>query len=170
MRSMSPSSSQPAAPGMAIISSVTTHLVFAEAAVASIPMLSIVQVTCDEAVRRGPSRPGLLSTRRTSEGAFFAHPFEAAGIELVRPSAAERAEVDAIYFGELLRGQLRAASRTRLVAIIETMAATAGIDGLILGGTELPLILTEPAYACVPVLDATAIHVARALDWMLGSD
>ncbi len=48
------------------------------------------------------------------------------------------------------------------------MHAQAGIDAVILGGTELPLVLREPDYAGVPVLDSTGVHVEAALDWMLG--
>ena len=59
-------------------------------------------------------------------------------------------------------------TRDGLIAIAERMQAREGIDGLILGGTELPLILRDSAYAGVPVLDSTGIDVEAALDWLLG--
>ena len=101
------------------------------------------------------------------EGEFFARPFAAAGITLVRPDEADRAWVHEIYFTELVRGQFRDEVRERLVGIIEGMRQHDGIDAVILAGTELPLILREPEYAGVPALDAIGIHVEAAIDWLL---
>ena len=154
--------------GLAIVASVMMHMAFERVvADAPIPMLSILDAIVAEARRRGIRRPGVIATRPTTEGAFFARPFEAAGIELVRPSESDRAFVHDAYFGQLVRGDFRDETRAGLVAVIERMRATDGIDAIILGGTELPLILREPAYAGVPALDSTGIHVEAALDWLL---
>ena len=59
------------------------------------------------------------------------------------------------------------ATRDRLVAIAAEMRDRDGIDGLILGGTELALILTEPEYAGLPILNTAQIHVEAAVDWLL---
>jgi len=156
--------------GLAIVASVMMHkAVHPVAAAAPIPVLSILEAIVAAARGRELRRLGLLGARPTVEGTFFAQPFEAAGIELVRPSEADRAWVHEIYFGELVRGDFRDATRDRLVEIVESMRDTAGIDGVILGGTELPLILREPTYAGVPALDSIGIHVEAALDWLLGA-
>ena len=73
-----------------------------------------------------------------------------------------------IYVGELVVGEFREDSRTRLVDLVATMRDRDVIDALVLGGTELPLTLTEPAYAGVPIVDASRIHVDAAIDWLLG--
>jgi aspartate racemase len=157
--------------GLALVASVMMHMAFEPvAAQAPIPMLSILDAMVSEAKRREIRRPGILATRPTTEGAFFARPFDAAGIELVRPDEADRAWIHDIYFSELVRGTFHDETRWRLISIVEKMWARSDIDAVILGGTELPLILREPSYAGVPVLDSTGIHVEAALDWLLGGD
>jgi aspartate racemase len=154
---------------LGLIASVTMHLVFDRVATAApIPMLSILEALVDAARERGIRRPGVLATRPTTEGEFFARPFEAAGIELVRPEEADRAFVHEVYFDELAKGVFTDETRARLVAVIERMKTRDAIDALILGGTELPLTLREPTYAGVPVLDATGVHVEAAIDWLVG--
>ena len=153
---------------MAIIASVMTHIVFDRVAPKSpIPVLSIVDTLVSAAQARRIRRPLLLATRPTTEGAFFARPFEAAGIEVVRPDEPDLAWVYEIYFKELVRGDIKEETRALLIDLIEKMKIVQDIDGVILGGTELPLILREPSYAGVPVLDSSAVHVEAAIDWLL---
>ena len=90
------------------------------------------------------------------------------GIELIRPDEPDRVFIHEIYFDELVRGRFTDETRARLVEVIERMMTRREIDGVILGGTELPLTLREPTYAGVPVLDATGIHVEAAIDRLLG--
>ena len=155
--------------GLAIVASVMMHRAFDRVAAASpIPMLSVLDALVAAARAADLRRPGVIATRPTTEGAFFARPFEAAGIELIRPDETDRAFVHEIYFNELVRGRFTDETRARLVEVIERMRTRHEIDGVILGGTELPLILREPTYAGVPTLDATGIHVEAAIDWLLG--
>jgi aspartate racemase len=155
--------------GLGLICSVAGHVVFDEvAASAPIPLLSIVEATCHAALAAGISRPALFGTRVSVEGAYFARPFEEAGIELVRPSDADRGWIHDVYLGELVNGVFLNATRDRLLAILAGLQQDAGVDGLILGGTELSLILPEPTYGGLPVLNAAAIHVAAAIDWLVG--
>jgi aspartate racemase len=157
--------------GIALIASVAAHSVFETVApAASIPMLSIIRATCRAALVAGIRRPAIFAPRITTEGLFFARPFEAAGIALVRPAGPERAWINDIYLRELLRGVIREATRTRLLEILAQLRGSSGADGLILGGTELSLILPEPTYDGLPVLNAAAIHVAESVDWLLGAD
>ena len=153
---------------MAIIASVMTHIVFDRVAPSSpIPLLSIVDTLVRAAQANGMRRPLLLATRPTTEGGFFARPFEAAGIDVVRPDEPDLAWVNEIYFKELVRGDINEATRARLIELIERTKADRDIDGVILGGTELPLILREPSYAGIPVLDSTGVHVEASIDWLL---
>jgi aspartate racemase len=154
--------------GLALIASVLMHRAFDRvAAAAPIPMLSILDALVAAAEAAGVRRPGVIATRPTTEGPFFARPFEAAGITLFRPDEADRAFVHDVYFGELVKGRFTDQTRARLVDVIERLKIRHDIDAVILGGTELPLILREPTYAGVTVLDATGIHVEAAIDWLL---
>ena len=103
-----------------------------------------------------------------AEGQFFARPFEAAGIELIRPDEADRGFGHEVYFNELVKGRFSDETRARLVDVVERLKTRHDIDAVILRGTELPLIFREPRYAGVPVLDATGIHVDAAVDRLLG--
>ncbi len=157
--------------GLALVASVATHAVFESVAPsAPIPMLSIVEATCRATAAARVRRPALFGTRVSVEGAYFARPFDAAGITLVRPAADDRAWIHDVYLGELVRGVFRDETRMRLLDILAGLIQTEGADGVILGGTELSLILPEPTYLGIPVLNAAAIHVAEALDWLAGGD
>jgi aspartate racemase len=138
----------------------TPHIVFDELASRSpVPLLSIVEVCAEEALQRGLRRLGLLGTRFTMEAAFYPTVCARHGIAVVSPRDADRDWVHQRYVGELLRGELRDDTRERFTSLIGQMRDEQGIDGVILGGTELPLLLRSPVIADVPALDTTALHV-----------
>jgi aspartate racemase len=89
-------------------------------------------------------------------------------MKVVVPRAEERAYIDETYFDELVRGVFLDSTREGLVEVIARMRDRDSIDGLILGGTELALILTEPSYAEVPMLNTAQAHVEAAVSWLLG--
>jgi len=152
----------------AVLASNTPHVVFAELQAASgIPLLSIVDAARDAAVAAGLRRVALFGTRFTMQGRLYPASFEAAGVAVVTPAPDEQDFIHDRYMGELVAGIFLPETRDRLVAIIRRLRAEAGIDGVVLGGTELPLILPEPQYEGLPCLDTTRQHVARILDAML---
>lgn len=139
----------------------TPHIVFDELArQCPIPMLSIVEVCAGEAKRLGLGRLLLLGTRFTMEATFFADVFARHALAVVVPSEADRAWVHDRYVGQLLKGDFREETRGEFVALITRMRDADAVDGVILGGTELPLLLPSPVIADLPVLDTTALHVA----------
>ncbi|MFN2637562.1 MAG: aspartate/glutamate racemase family protein [Gemmatimonadaceae bacterium] len=143
----------------------TPHVVFDElSAVAPVPMLSIVEVCAQEAQRRGLSRLALLGTRFTMEGSFYPTVCGRYGIVVVVPKTDDRDWVHARYVGELLVGDFRDETRDALGALIARLRDEEKIDGVILGGTELPLLLSSPVIAGVPLLDTTALHVAAIVE------
>ncbi len=155
--------------GRALIASNATHLAFdAIDPPPPIPMIHIVDAARDAAVARGHRRLGLIGTRFVMQSRLYLDRFEPVGLAVVVPTIDEQETVHAIYMDELLVGEIRDESRDRLVAVIEAMRDRDGIDGAILGGTELALTLTEPVYAGVPILNTTQIQVDAAVDWLLG--
>jgi aspartate racemase len=152
----------------ALIAAVTPHLGFDKLEQrARIPLLSIVEATADTATKAGLRRLALFGTRFTMEAALFPEAFARRGMAIVVPNEKEREFIHEKYMGELFVGAILDETRAALVDIVETMKRRDNVDGLILGGTELSLILREPTAASVPVLDTTQIHVDTALEWML---
>ncbi len=82
---------------------------------------------------------------------------------VVTPPPDDREYVQARYFAELANGQFRDETRSGFEAVVARMHSAHGIDGVILGGTEIPLLFRETSALVVPPLDTTAIHVAAAL-------
>lgn len=143
----------------------TPHIVFDDLAARSpVPLVSIVEVCVAEARRRGLDRLALLGTRFTMEGPFYPAVAARAGVTVVSPDDADRAWIHERYVGELLRGEFRDDTRQRVVALVARLRDEAGIDGVILGGTELPLLLPTPTIAELPALDTTALHVAAIVE------
>jgi len=147
--------------GFAAITANTPHIVFdALAAQSPIPLLSIVE-TCAEAARqRGLERLALLGTRFTMEAPFYPTVLARYGIAVILPNAQERLWIHERYIGELLKGEFREATRQAFTSIVTRLRERDGIDGVILGGTELPLLLEAPELGGLPALDTTAVHVA----------
>jgi aspartate racemase len=138
----------------------TAHLVFDALAVRSpVPMLSIVEVCADEAQRLGIRRPLLLGTGFTMGAPFYPEVFGRRGMDVVVPAADDRAWLHERYIGELLEGDFRTETRHGVIAIVERLRETAAVDAVILGGTELPLLLRADTIATLPALDTTALHV-----------
>jgi aspartate racemase len=143
----------------------TPHIVFDELAARSpVPLVSIVEVCAAEAKRRGLQRLALLGTRFTMEASFYPAVFARQGLAIVTPTEAERAWVHQRYVGELLRGDFRASTRAEFVALVERLRSQEQVQGVVLGGTELPLLVPGDTIAGLPALDTTALHVAAIVE------
>jgi len=146
----------------AVLAANTAHVVFDQIRERSpLPLISIAEATCDKARALGLSRLGLLGTRFTMQAQFYPEVFSRAGLTIVTPDEAEQSLIHEKYFGELLKNIFLPETREQLLAIVDQMKAREGIDGLILGGTELPLILRRNEHNGLPFLDTTRIHVDR---------
>lgn len=149
---------------LGLVSANTPHIVFDDIQRRSpIPLVSIVEAACEAAKEMGLTKVGLFGTRFTMRGHFYADVFARSGIELVAPSPDDQDYIHDRYMNELILGVFPDETRARMLTIVERLRQQAGIQGLILGGTELPLILREETYQGIPFLDTTKIHVRRAV-------
>ena len=98
---------------------------------------------------------------------MFPESFARREMSIIKPTESERHYIHEKYMGELFFGIILDETRAGLTDILARMKQRDGVDGLILGGTELSLIFREPAAAGLPVLDTTQIHVDAAVDWLL---
>ncbi len=153
---------------LGLLAANTPHVVFDEISRRSpIPLVSIVEATCAAAKALGLKRLGLFGTRFTMQGRFYPELFSREGITLVLPDPQEQAYIHDKYMSELVRAIFLPETRERLLTIVDRLKEREGIEGLILGGTELPLILHDVADRGIPFLDTTRIHVQAVVERLL---
>lgn len=153
--------------GCALLASNTPHVVFDELrARSSIPLLSIVESAAEAAAERGLKDLGILGTRFTMRGTFYPEVFARRGIAVRAPADDDVAYVHEKYVTELIPARHLPETRQGVLDVIERLVG-AGVDGVLLAGTELPLLLARSAHAGVPLLDTSRIHVRRALAELL---
>jgi len=151
-----------------LLTANTAHIVFDDIRRQSpIPLISIVEATCDAARVLGLKKLGLLGTRFTMQGRFFPDVFARAAMTLAVPAEDEQTYIHEKYMDELVNGIFLPETRDRLMQIIARLKEREHIDGVILGGTELPLLLRDAAGQQIPFLDTTRIHVKAAVSEML---
>src|SRR5438105_13828064 len=153
-----------------LIAANTPHIVFDDIAPKSpIPLISIVEATCANAKARKMKRLALFGTRYTMQADFYPKVFLREGIELVIPDPQDQDYIHEKYFSELVPGNFLPETRAGLLAIIDRMKTkidppspnaspartygAAGLDGVILAGTELPLILRGESHNGIALLD-----------------
>jgi len=130
---------------------------------AGIEVLHIADATGQEVQARGLKKVGLLGTKFTMEKDFYRKRLEEKfGVEAIIPEEGEREEVHRIIFGELCAGVVEPASRERLKGTIAGLAER-GAQGVVLGCTEIPLIIGQKD-SDIPVFDTTRIHAMAAIE------
>ena len=150
----------------ALMASNTPHIVFNEVAARSpIPLLSIVEETGKTSKNLGFTRVGLFGTKFTMEADFYSNVlWTKYSISVVTPGKADQDYIHCKIMTELVNGCIVEESRQELSRMAKKMADKEGIEALILGCTELPLILSEEVVG-IPVLDTTRIHAEAALNF-----
>ncbi len=128
----------------------------------ALPLVSIVSATRDAARDGGLRRALLLGTRTTMEAEMYPHEFAEAGIEIVLPDQEDREFLDHTIYGELALGKVRPLVRQRTHDICTRHIEEDGVDCVILGCTELPLVISRDDFS-IEVLDTTEIHVKAIL-------
>jgi aspartate racemase len=154
----------------AAIGSNSPHVVFdAVKPRAPLPLVSIVEATCRKAREIGAKRLGLLGTAFTMQADFFQKPFLARGMNVVVPEPDDQQLIHRRLFTEIELGIIKDSTRQELLGVVRRMIDRHGIEALILGCTELPLILTQSEFG-IPFLNTTAIHVEAIVDYSIGLD
>ncbi|MCH5317515.1 MAG: amino acid racemase [Eubacterium sp.] len=146
------------------LSANTPHIVFNRLQERSVvPLVSIIEATRDEALRLNKRKIGLLGTIFTMTGDFFKTPFEEQGIEIIIPTAEEMEFINQKISSELELGIIKKETLKSFQKIITRMKEECGIEAIILGCTELPLILNDEV-SPVPCLDTMKIHIKTLVD------
>ena len=153
-----------------VLASNTPHIVFERLQERSpIPLLSIVEFAVTFAKAMGLKRLGLFGTRFTMQNRFYQDAFLREGMEVIVPDTPSQNYIHEKYFIELVNGRVFENTKNELLEIIESMKARQNIDGLILGGTELSLILKNGDDKDIPILDTAQIHISGIVEYLLKS-
>jgi aspartate racemase len=131
-----------------------------------IPWLHIVEVVAEAAASRGWSKLGILGTRFLMEGKVYREVLSERGIEAVIPEAEQRERINTLIFEELVKGRLESATREYFRGVVAELAGV-GCDGVVMGCTEIPLIL-RPEDVEAPLLDSTRLLAQAALKEAFG--
>ncbi len=155
------------AEAVAICTNLMHKVAPAVEAALDIPLLHIVDAIAADAHARNLKALGIMGARWTMTEPFYADRLAAAGITPVRATDADVALTNQLIFDELTRGIVREESRTALLGVVSRLAE-AGADSVLLGCTELPLILDENVCP-IPVVDSTRAHIAACTKFVLGA-
>lgn len=155
----------------AAISANTPHLLFEKVKGKSpLHLISIVEATREEASRRGLHHLGLIGTGFTMNASFYQDTFRQFGMKISVPDEEDKKLINHRLFSEIELGVFKDETRRELIGITEKMVRENKIDSLILGCTEFPLILPEPQYVGIPMLNTTKIHVDAIVKYCLEED
>ena len=147
-----------------LIASNTPHRVFDQVQQGtSLPLLSIVEATRDQALQLGVARLCLLGTAFTMQSDFYQRTFQAAGMELFVPNPDEIEYIQEKIFSEIEFGTIKAETKAGFLWIIERIETEQQVEGVILGCTELPMLL-RPGDFDLHYIDTTAIHTAAIVE------
>lgn len=150
------------------LASNTPHLVFTKLSESvNVKMISIVEETCKSISKTGIKKVGLLGTKSTMSKGFYQSVAKRNGIEMIIPNEENQNYVHEKYMGELVFNHISLDTKKRLVQIIDELENQEQIEGIVLGGTELPLILEQKDFDRLRVFNTTEIHVNAILEKMI---
>ena len=148
-----------------VLASNTPHIVFDKVReLSQLPLISIVEATCKKILDIGLEKVALFGTKFTMQGGFYSEVLSRSGIEVITPDEVDQHFIHEKYMDELVKGIILDETRAGLISVIEKMKQKYNIQGLILGGTELPLILKLDNISGVHVFDTTEIHVESIME------
>jgi len=149
------------------LASNTPHIVFDELAQRTkTRMISIVEETCKEIENNEIKKIGLFGTKSTMNHGFYQSIAEKYGIEIITPGREKQTYIHDKYINELVQNKIIPETKKELINIAETLREEYGIEGLILGGTELCLTLSQSDFQSLRIFDTTEIHVESIVNAM----
>jgi aspartate racemase len=158
---------QAAGADFVLIATNTMHLVVDQVrAAVDIPVLSMLDVVAAACLEQGMSTVGLLGTRFTMEKSFYQDALARKGLKVLVPGAEDREYVNRVIYEELVAGEIVPESQAGFLSIIQRLAAR-GAEGVVLGCTEIPLLVHQEDVD-LPLLDTTVLHAQAALGLALG--
>ena len=159
---------QAGAEGLLICTNTVHKLADTVQAAVPIPIIHIADATAVAVKRAGVSRPALLATRFTMEQDFYkGRLIEKYGLQPVVPDQAGRDMVHRVIYDELCQGIVTAVSKAAYIDEITRMRRDEKIDGVIMGCTEITMLIGQPDFD-IPVFDTTRIHAEAAVEFALG--
>ena len=142
-----------------LICANTMHLcIDAVRKVVRIPVIHIADSTAKEIQKKGIQKVALLGTKYTMEKDFFRDILNKHAIETIIPDVEERDEIHRIIYDELAQGEFKKSSKEKYLKIIDSLILN-GAEGIILGCTEIPLLINQNDVS-LPIFDTTKIHAA----------
>ncbi len=147
-----------------LICANTMHLcIDAVRKVVTIPVIHIAEATSKSIIEKKIKKVALLGTKYTMEKDFFIDILTSFGIETIIPEAEEREIIHTVIYDELSVGEINPASKEKYLKIIDRLIKS-GAEGIILGCTEIPLLIKQDDVT-VPVFDTTMIHATAAFEF-----
>jgi len=148
-----------------LLASNTPHIIFDRVRKSSpLPLISIVEATCNKVKEIGLQRVALFGTKFTMNGGFYDQVFSQHNIQVFIPNDIDQNFIHEKYLEELVKGNIKADTKSELLAIASKMKREHDIQGLILGGTELSLILQNGDAPGIHIIDTTDAHVESILE------
>jgi aspartate racemase len=155
----------------AAIASNTPHIVFERLKKkSSLPLISIVESAVKYTKTLGYKKLGLFGTKSTMQGEFYQAGFSKEGIEIIIPSLESQNIIHNKYMNEFVRGIFLEDTKKACIDIVHQMIKQNNIEGLILGGTELPFILKEEDFNNFRLFNTTEIHVDSILEYAIDNN
>jgi len=150
-----------------VICTNTMHLMAEDIAInTKLPLIHIVDAVGEKIVKKKLTKVALLGTKFTMEKDFYKKKLmEKYNIDVIIPNEKDREDVHNIIYNELIQGTIKESSKTKYKKIIEKLSS-AGAEGVILGCTEIPLLIQQKD-SVIPVFDTTKIHAKKAVEFAL---
>jgi aspartate racemase len=134
-----------------------------------IPFLNLYDVTAKAIREQGLQRVGLLGTRPVMSNRFYRETYEERGVEVITPDEEAKQEVDRIIFDELCRGNILPTSKDYFLQVIRSLEHE-GAEGIILGCTEIKLLINQSDLPNFPVFDTTTLHCQATVNFALETE
>jgi len=149
-----------------IMATNTPHIVFNELEKRiKVPMLSIMDATAEEITKKGQKKVGLIGTKFTMNSSYYQDAFNKYGIKIIVPNQTDKEIINKILYNELTFHIIKDDSRNKYLEVIQRLHQS-GAEGVILGCTEIPLLVQQKDCK-IPVFDTTTIHAEATLKYAM---